>query len=934
MHLRLGKYLDSGSHDPRQKDAATIGTLTTGPRGFLSWFAPLMGVVEVHDEASRVAGYQDALGAVLKEQSASSGGKTLPFYSTSFAVDPIGVSKRLLNLREVLLVSAPSTFCFENYSAKSARLVALSKVEREFLKLTHEGGEVFVLKKILANLRMGIISPIKEIELLEEENHWPVLWQELWRELSKSRSKVNGPSQAREACGVVQTDLNTAQVSILGKASAQKGKFKGDQSLLHIRSLSVDEAADAVAAYLKLIPNQEVVVIRGMDPRSLDQGLSRLGMPALGHNQSTSAPQISSLLAMVIELSVGPTDPNALLEFFCLSPSSLPQWLRKAATKNLNQKPGWPLGTGAKVLAEYLVSVAEWQGKALLKENSQEAEGPLDSDDDLEESQSSATKTLDDQARWLRWLSFCEISQPQGVTLDGLSGNLEMITEFASRAIKRQKLSTADRNALASLRNDVRDFSTLLSKQHEPGTMLSRLDLHKALSQVQRPGSLQRSRDQSQVFAVDHPSGLLGPADTVIYWMGVQSSALRGRWNILVPSEIKELGDSGVQILPTSTQDIEQTRSICNAVSFAKKNFILVTSALIGDQPEEPLPVWYDILHGFEAETEKAEVSVRGFMDGLFANLGGTLIDPDVKIFPSLSPVWEIPAGSEPVRRRESPSSLEKLLGCPLRWILGYQSNISEPPGHSYEIGPMLFGNIAHRVMQLFFEVGGLNKQVLEQRKMLDQFFEKTLEELGGMLLIPGREQERIQTKTTTIDGALALADVLNRSGFEVESCELDMEDETTVGLIGGRVDLVVKSIRNPSEKVIIDYKWGGRTGREDDVKQGLHTQLVTYSRVLGKGTTWPKTAFFVLQGKSMITVHEDLFEGVRAVKGPTELVIWAKIEAEIIKTRKELASGKVTVGIPAENYQDLEKSGRKYPAPCTYCHYDMFCRQVGGKRA
>jgi hypothetical protein len=38
-------------------------------------------------------------GVVLAEQSDSSGGKLLPFYSKSFALDPIGVSKRLLNVR-------------------------------------------------------------------------------------------------------------------------------------------------------------------------------------------------------------------------------------------------------------------------------------------------------------------------------------------------------------------------------------------------------------------------------------------------------------------------------------------------------------------------------------------------------------------------------------------------------------------------------------------------------------------------------------------------------------------------------------------------------------------------------------------------------------------------------------------------------------------
>ena len=59
------------------------------------------------------------------------------------------------------------------------------------------------------------------------------------------------------------------------------------------------------------------------------------------------------------------------------------------------------------------------------------------------------------------------------------------------------------------------------------------------------------------------------------------------------------------------------------------------------------------------------------------------------------------------------------------------------------------------------------------------------------------------------------------------------------------------------------------------------------------------------------------------AIKGPREKDVWKTVEDAVAGVRKELASGKVQVGIPEE------ESGTglsMLPANCTYCGYGLFC--------
>ena len=61
MQVILGKHLDRESIDPRQIGKTNLGTLTTGPRGILSWLGTLLGVRYQDSSHERIIAYQRAL---------------------------------------------------------------------------------------------------------------------------------------------------------------------------------------------------------------------------------------------------------------------------------------------------------------------------------------------------------------------------------------------------------------------------------------------------------------------------------------------------------------------------------------------------------------------------------------------------------------------------------------------------------------------------------------------------------------------------------------------------------------------------------------------------------------------------------------------------------------------------------------------------------
>jgi len=875
MKVTLGKHLDQENFNPDHFGKTTMGQLTTGPRGFLGWFGTFLGVVNREDSQVRVEAYHHALKSI-------EGG----FYLESFRQDPIGVAERLLALRDQIILSAPRSFSLKEFETHEARLKTLVAIERAFIERSPPSGEGERLQAILDHLRMGIRQPVTHIELVEDIPSWPVLWQELFQEL-KDRGLMIQLRPARSG--------NTPDNALKKRLSL------GYESCVHLRASFVTEAADAVAAYLKLESKNPVVVIRGCESRSLDQGLERLGMPALGHHETTSPHPVCSILPLVLELSWAPVNPNTLRELLHIEPNPLPRGIRRTISRTLETSPAWSLDHASKTLTAYQQHLEEQLGDKV-PDHSPETNAEIFS-----------------------WLWFADQRSPDSPSRERLRDNLSRIVTFADRAQKRPDLSEQTRIGLSVLRRDTEALMQVILNQDIDHYKLPMLQTF--LAKITTGGHLRMEREASPHHAVDHPSGLLGPVDTVIYWMGVQSSAPRSEVSLLTGREHQDLAKAGVRFLPAAQVLEEHAAAVRQSLLLSRQRFILVTAEHIGTEPEEPLPLWYEVE---QATPGIRTIGVREFMNTVYRQKGGTLTPTVTREFPDHQPVWKLTGQKLDLREVESPSSLEKLLGCPLNWVLTHQAKLKDEPGSAISMDARLAGTIAHRVFQRFFESGLHVKTPAKQKDALGQLYESVIAEEGGIYTLNGHEAERLNTKTKIIEGAITLADTLHRSGWEYESSESEVEESTPVGTIKGCIDLVVKSIQKPSVKAIIDMKWGSKDNRQKDLRQGWATQLATYSRLLGRGKTWPKTAYYIIGSSTMVTVHPDLFNGADTIQGADEKTVWTNMETELTRIRKDLSTGKVEVGQPPIRGSGQGQASRPFPAPCKYCSFGLYCQTPG----
>jgi len=893
MRVLVGQFLDHEPYDPSLSGKATLGDLAIGPGGFLDWVSKYFGVIAPTDLFARVLAYQTALAAV-----------TTGFHSASFAVDPWGVARRLLKLRDDLLLAAPVDFDLATMKPTSDRLVTLVAVEQAFQRGSVQRGQAELIRSILERMKMGLRAPIEVIHLAEDEASWPELWQQLWRAFSEAGTSVTLPGQ--EPVKDQQSDLGTVQKKLLTPdgRSTPHGAYLADGTLIHIRASYVSEAADAVAALVGTLEKDGIVVIRAAEPRSLDLAFSRAGLPSLGHQETSSGHSVRSILPLVLDLAIAPINPSSLLDFLKIEPSPLPESLRRAVSKTLDDKPGWSSAAATATVDAYVGQLpAGNEGNPV----------------------AAATKNA-----WLAWLMLGQEgdgTKAETLTLAGLRDLLTLIEEFTTKAQKRPGLEDEGRSGLSELARDVSDLKLFVNGHGR--TTYSRVELQGMLARVLSPGLLHSHREASRVHAVDHPASLLGPVDTVIYWMGGQSSCPRSALSAFTPAERDDLEQNGLRFLPEGLIQQQHADAVRAAVLHAKRRFVLVTAERVGNESEEPLSIWYQIEQAFVAGSGPRPLTVKSVASDLLPTLGAKTFLTEPRAFRNFQQIWNGTPSALTFRESESPSSIEKLVGCPLQWVLHYKAGMRGQPRHAFEIGPMQSGNVVHAVYEQFFRGAGIDQSEADQRKELAHLFESIVAESAGLLIVKGNEHERLQAKAKTIDGAVALGRAIRENGYEVDGCEVEIVDDTAVGRIGGFVDLVLRRRDNPSDKVIIDYKWGSKASREQQVRDGFATQLAIYSRLLGKGLSWPKTAYFIVFSAQLVTRHRDLFQGVYALSGPDEKFVWGQVELELQRTKNGFASGIIPVGIRAERAGELKDTGRSFPAPCKYCEFTMYCQNT-----
>ena len=248
---------------------------------------------------------------------------------------------------------------------------------------------------------------------------------------------------------------------------------------------------------------------------------------------------------------------------------------------------------------------------------------------------------------------------------------------------------------------------------------------------------------------------------------------------------------------------------------------------------------------------------------------------------------WSGPAVS--LREVESPSSLEKLLGCSLLHALTYAGGLW--PGRSGTLpdGALLLGSVCHSILERVLARTGFTPD--EAAEEAERLFDTTGPFLGASLFLPGAERDRAVARRAVRDAARHLVGLAARLGVSKVEVERALEAPWPGGTVRGRADLVFTS---PS--AVVDLKWS-KGIRRDLLRNGGALQLAAYARLLAhedglRGL--PPVAYYILRDAVLLAQSERDFPGAEAVGGPPPRDVWAAVESAALAARERLARGEL----------------------------------------
>lgn len=649
----------------------------------------------------------------------------------------------------------------------------------------------------------------------------------------------------------------------------------GDGGVILLRSHGVLAAADEIAASLAALPSLDGVVVIGGDA-TLDAALTRHGLPCLG--TAGGPPASTTLVRLVLEAAFEPMVPGDLHALLCLDPGPVPRRVANRLIGALDALPSRRSPLWHEALEAGLARCDDaWR-------------------DDVRTRLAAllpAAVARDAQ------LAVAEIDRRLAVVATWARGRISSVPSLVAIAVlaeeARRLVGGCGARALSLVA--LRTLCDELDRTHGP-----------------------RAIAQAGLAAVGNPGALLGPARRIVWWDFTRDSAPVPSRFRLAAAERSRLLEHGVEAPDLGRQMEAEATRWRRPLELATEALTLVCP-LTSDGGERcfPHPLW-DELRAAMPHVQQAAVLERSQLPGVARRV----VEP--RPLPTPSPRIQIVASQLRLRDEESPSSLESLLGCSLRWALHYHGRLRDGLSSGpREPSPMLYGSLSHRVLAQVFAGGTLGAAAAMARA--NELVDAQLGELCETLGLPRYQLERSTVRHSIVESARELGVLLEHAGASVHAVEHALAGTIGDLAVGGTADLI---IANPD--AVLDLKWG-RSTIHDKLENGSALQLAIYAHLHGRASgTAPQIGYFTLQSQELLAPAGTALPGVREVGTATPNDTLDGALVALAERREELRRGVLVA--PAADGTDIEaglRGGRLAIAPaCGYCSFATLCGQGG----
>ena len=895
MKIVFGWRLDGPTY-PETPDGSefSIDAAVVGPRGLLDLLESRLGVngPGAHP-ARRIAQYLARLRAI------DDGAR---FYSGSFAADAWATARLLLSWRDDL---AAAGWTAGSRSWTSDRLATLARVET-----LHEPplapGLPDRARSILS--RVSEANPIEQLTLADDRERLPWVWRRLIDTLADTGARVvrAAPEGAR-----APGDLAVVQALI---SSGEPGPLTGDATFAVVRYDNSLAAAEIAAEWLAASQdgNSEVVIIRQGNGTILDAACRRLGLPKPGGSERSPYRGALQALPLAFETAWQPLDAERVLELLVMPGAPIPYRIGRCFADVLRDAPG----TGG----------AEWRAawdRAVDRLRGDLVEEGLDRAQVDGRIRKSVTE-------WREWLEPERFGRDSGITAKAADAICRRVQQWAMT--RAAGSGDAIYMPVASAASDL--AAAIADSGIDPVSkpLLDRMIDAVVAEGVERPVDVAGAAPWT---TVNEAAQIWGRAPAILWWgfAAAGSNAASDPWS---RTERRELAASGAAL--RSRDDATALRLDAERGAFlnAGERMLLIMPAASESGNGGTHPVWHELnnLDGLG----QTVIDGRALRRGPRPALGGRAWETHRTEHRPLPPQirdWTVPETLIRPRATDSATSLQTLLGCPMRWVLQYQAGLRRTGRLDMAEGNRLKGVVAHEVLARFL-AGARSDDAAGVPGVVEPLLDAVAPEIGSPLLLPGRRLDWEDVRRNTIASAVALSGILDRCGLEVMATERDLECS-----LDGRTDLKgkvdVELTDDEGRPSVVELKWSDRDRyRREEIAEGRPVQLAAYGRLLkgdGEGG-FPPAAYFMIKQRRLLAVDADPFPAESRVEGPDLETVWDAVVRVRERTLADMAAGRVVAaGVEADGSESQDTAPDAavpivIEPPCRFCEFGRLCGQ------
>ncbi|MBX3191750.1 MAG: PD-(D/E)XK nuclease family protein [Labilithrix sp.] len=906
MRPHVGLGLRGRVFDARE--GARLGEPAWSAQGLLRDLELRLGVSPaVASSSARVLDWVDRLASLGDERA---------FYWRSFTVDELGTATALLAWRDTLVECG---WDGGPVAGGGDRLAALHAIERAIRDSTAPG-DADRLARVEVLLASAPARLYETVVLLDDASLWPLRWRRIFARLAALGTTFSTFALERVVAGD-DSDLEVLQARLRGEK--RRVSLRGDGSLVMLDAETPDDLAELTAAMLARSRAQGStdVVVRSGDVAPLEAALARHGLPTQGSSSASAWRPAMQVLPLALELAFEPRDPFRVLELLTLAVGPFRGTLGGRLARAVARQPGIGGKEWTRQRAEAARSLHE---RSVVRER---ASGRSEA-----EAEQAASKVVAERMRLVTtWLEGPG-ADARGASRVELAGVVERV-----RAWLKQRLRTGEMEVYGAAYEQARVFAEALARdtrdvlsQEEARQLLD----HFARGQQTLAASIETA---GRVAHVDHPGALLAPYDRLFMWGfvgGVERRPPRLPWT---EAERAALRAAGVVVPDPSATLRAEAEAWRRAVLATREAVVFAAPRTIKGTPTAPHPLWDEICARLDVDDQTASRITREARRVLRSPV--SLVEKEAcapLALPESRGAWTLSCDASrapPTAHEASVTSIEKITGCPLAWVLEHRADVRSGAISAVATGPRLNGNLGHRLVEELHAEGafGLAEEAFLLR--VTERFEALLRTEGATLLLPGASIERLQL-TRQMRGAMrSLHRYLARTGYEIASVEEIVTTDSEVGPLQGRLDL--RLLHRDGHSAILDLKWGASTYQKL-LAEGRAVQLAAYARALaGAGRAGPAAYFSLAAGQALAT--DTRMSGERSIEGPTLEGTWARVQATARLVIESLERGVVHVaatkrslplldalGIDEARQSTYFDAGRE--AACGYCAYDALC--------